>query len=153
MSEATEVTFPIDDGARAAARRALGLGLCPECFGRSFGRLGHGLSNPDRAARLADALGTPFPPITAPCTVCGGAFDRWDVWVARARRSAEGVEWRRFSCGSRWDPEALAREEGIWTEIGSSWGESARGAFNRELGARHSSFMALSSFVPLGYGP
>jgi tRNA pseudouridine synthase 10 len=28
----------------------------------------------------------------------------------------------------------LAREEFLWTEVGTSWGESARGAFNRELG-------------------
>jgi tRNA pseudouridine synthase 10 len=136
MAEIGEVTFPIDDAALAAARRALGHGLCPECFGRLFGRLGHGLSNPERARRLSEALGAPLPPLTAPCALCGGAFDRWDVWIGRARTAAEGVEWSRFSCGSRWDPETLAREEGIWTEIGTSWGESARGAFNRELGKR-----------------
>jgi tRNA pseudouridine synthase 10 len=136
MPEATVVTFPIDDATAAAGRRALPLGLCPECFGRLFGRLGHGLSNPERARRLTEALGAPLPPISVPCALCGGAFDRWETWVSRARTAAEGVEWRRFSCGSRWDPETLAREESIWTEIGTSWGESARGAFNRELGKR-----------------
>ncbi len=136
MPDPVEVTFPADDAALAAARRALGMGLCPECLGRLFGRLGHGLTNPERARRMEKLLGAPLPAITAPCALCAGAFDRWDTWIARAREAAEGVEWRRFSCGSRWDPELLAREESIWTEIGSSWGESARGAFNRELGKR-----------------
>jgi tRNA pseudouridine synthase 10 len=136
MNAAAEVTFPIDDTVRVAARRAWTMGLCPECLGRLFGRLGHGLSNPERAERLAEALGVQLPVMSAPCELCRGAFDRWEVWIARARAAADGVEWRRFSCGSRWDPETLAREEAIWTEIGTSWGESARGAFNRELGKR-----------------
>ena len=136
MDAPVEVTFPIDDAVLGAARRALPMGLCPECFGRLFGRLGHGLSNPERAGRLATALGTPLPAPSAPCSLCGGAFDRWETWVPRALAAAQGVEWHRFSCGSRWDPELLAREEAIWTGIATSWGESARGAFNRELGKR-----------------
>ncbi len=136
MPDLPEVTFPIDDVVLTAARRALSKGLCPECFGRLFGRLGHGLSNPERARRLAEAIGSPLPPLGLPCALCQGAFDRWETWLARARTVSEGSEWHRFSCGSRWDPELLAREESIWTEIGSAWGESARGAFNRELGKR-----------------
>ena len=136
MAGASEVTFPTDAPALAVARRGWPLGLCPECLGRTFGRLGHGLTNPERAQRLADALELPLPATVGPCALCGGAFDRWDVWLARSRAALDGVEWRRFSCGSRWDPELLAHEEAIWTQIGTSWGESARGAFNRELGKR-----------------
>ncbi|MCI4340497.1 MAG: tRNA pseudouridine(54/55) synthase Pus10 [Thermoplasmata archaeon] len=136
MPDPVEVTFPLDEAVLAAARRALPMGLCPECFGRLFGRLGHGMTNGERAARIADAIGTPLPLLAAPCRLCEGAFDRWETWLARAAAAVEGVEWRRFSCGSRWDPELLAREESIWTEIGSAFGESARGAFNRELGKR-----------------
>ena len=130
------VTLPIDESVRTAARRAVALGLCPECFGRLFGRLGHGLSNPERAARLAEALGMPLPVPEGGCRLCRGAFDRWETWVTRVRTAAEGREWHRFSCGSRWDPEILAREESLWVEVGSAFGESARGAFNRELGKR-----------------
>ncbi len=130
------VTFPLDDSVRAAARRGLALGLCPECFGRLFGRLGHGLSNPERAARLAADLGVALPVPEGACHLCGGAFDRWETWIQRVRTAAEGREWHRFSCGSRWDPEILAREESIWVDVGSAFGESARGAFNRELGKR-----------------
>jgi tRNA pseudouridine synthase 10 len=130
-----EPTFPVDEVVRRAAEGAWGLGLCPECLGRVFGRLGHGLSNPQRAERLAQALGRPVPPLPeAGCTLCRGAFDRWETWVPRAQRAAEGLEWHRFSCGSRWDPELLAREESIWTQVGTAHGESARGAFNREWG-------------------
>jgi len=68
--------------------------------------------------------------------VCGGLFSRLSTWVDRAVRAAEGFEWHRFTCGSRWDPERLAREEALWIEFGSEWGESARSAFNRELGKK-----------------
>ena len=129
-------TFELDERGREAARRARGRSLCPECLGRVLGRAGHGLSNPERAARSAVALGLPPEPVPASCGLCGGAFDRLDLWSDRAIRAAEGTEWHRFTCGSRWDPETLAREEALWAEVGTEWGESARSAFNRELGKR-----------------
>ncbi|MCI4367954.1 MAG: tRNA pseudouridine(54/55) synthase Pus10 [Thermoplasmata archaeon] len=134
--EAGTSTFPIDDKVRAAARAARPLGLCPECYGRIFGRLGHGLSNPERAERLSAELGEPLPATPDPCALCHGAFDRWETWVERSLSATAGFEWHRFSCGSRWEPETLAREEANWVMVGSEWGESARGAFNRELGKR-----------------
>jgi tRNA pseudouridine synthase 10 len=77
------------------------------------------------------------PPGESPdCPICGGLFGRLSVWVDRAVRAAEGYEWHRFTCGSRWDPERLAREEALWIEVGTEWGESARSAFNRELGKK-----------------
>ncbi len=114
------------------AQRAIGRPLCAECFGRLFGRWGHGWTNPERFARIAARR----PEIRASddCELCRGAFDRIPVWVDRALRAGEGIEWHRFSCGSRWDPELLAREEALWTEIGTAWGESIRSAFNREWG-------------------
>ena len=118
----------------ATARRALSRPLCPECFGRLFGRLGHGLTNRERAERILRELGEAPRPRDVPCLLCRGTFDRLELWVDRAVRASEGVEWHRFTCGSRWDPELLALEESLWAELGSEWGESARGAFNRELG-------------------
>jgi tRNA pseudouridine synthase 10 len=129
-------TFEVPETALAAARRARERSLCPECFGRLFGRLGHGLSNPERARRLGELLGGASPEAPSPCSVCGGLFDRLDVWVERATRAADGLEWHRFTCGSRWEPEVLAGEEALWTDVGTEWGESARLAFNRELGKR-----------------
>lgn len=130
------VVFEIPDAARATAQRAVDRGLCPECFGRLFGRLGHGLTNPERARRIRDALGHAPLADTPDCLVCGGLFARLSTWVERATRAAEGFEWHRFTCGSRWDPERLAREEALWIEVGTEWGESARSAFNRELGKK-----------------
>jgi tRNA pseudouridine synthase 10 len=130
-------TFELGEAQLVVARRAAGTGLCPECFGRLLGRWGHGLDNPERARRLAAELG--LAPPAAPedgCPVCGGIFARLDVWAERAVRAAAGVEWHRFTCGSRWDPERLAAEEARWSETGTAWGESARAAFNRELGKR-----------------
>lgn len=129
-------TFDLTPETLAAAQRASDKGLCPECFGRLFGRLGHGLSNPERAARLWESLGSAPPPRSGACSLCGDQFDRWETWIGRCRKAAEGFEWHRFTCGSRWEPEILAREESIWHEVGTAWGESARGAFNRELGKR-----------------
>jgi tRNA pseudouridine synthase 10 len=130
------VLFEIPEAARVAAGRAVERGLCDECFGRLFGRLGHGLSNPERARRLTDALGHPPLGENADCAICGGLFSRLSTWVDRSVRAAQGFEWHRFTCGSRWDPERLAREEALWIEVGTEWGESARSAFNRELGKK-----------------
>ena len=130
------VPFDLEPRAQEVARRASSRGLCPECFGRMLGRAGHGLTNPERAARCARALGLRPAEPNGPCSLCLGAFDRLDLWADRAIRSAEGIEWHRFTCGSRWDPEILAREEALWIEVGTEWGESARSAFNRELGKR-----------------
>lgn len=130
------VLFDIPDAARSTAERALGRGLCDECYGRLFGRLGHGLTNPERARRLTDALGAAPLAENPACTVCGGLFARLSTWVERCVRAAEGFEWHRFTCGSRWDPERLAREEALWIEVSTEWGESARSAFNRELGKK-----------------
>jgi tRNA pseudouridine synthase 10 len=129
-------TFDPPEAALEAARRAEGRGLCPECYGRLFGRLGHGLTNPERSERLRAAIGTPPARTPGPCPVCGDLFDRLDVWVDRCLRAADGFEWHRFTCGSRWDPERLAAEETLWHEVGTEWGESARAAMNRELGKR-----------------
>ncbi len=128
--------FDLSESALTSARRAADRGLCPECFGRVFGRLGHGLTNPERAQRLTDALRLPPIVDSVDCPVCGGLFARLPTWVDRTVRAAHGFEWHRFTCGSRWDPERLAREEALWIEVGTEWGESARSAFNRELGKK-----------------
>ncbi|HEV2317615.1 MAG TPA: tRNA pseudouridine(54/55) synthase Pus10 [Thermoplasmata archaeon] len=133
---AADAGFEITEELRAIAGRSRDRQLCRECFGRVVGRYGHGLTNPERAERLANALGGTEFAEGAGCRLCEGAFDRWETWIRRAVDAARGFEWHRFTCGSRWDPELLAREESLWNEVGSAWGESARTAFNRELGKR-----------------
>ena len=123
----------LDATVEGAARRAAGRGLCPECFGRLFGRLGHGLTNPERAAQIRAAFALPEE-AREPCPVCGGVFGRLPVWVERVVAAGAEHEWKRFACGSRWEPETLAREESLWAEVGTPHGESVRAAFNRELG-------------------
>ena len=82
-------TFDVPPPALDAARRTLDRGLCAECRGRLFGRLGHGLTNPERAERLARALGVTAPGPSGPCSLCGDLFGRLDVWVDRAGRSVD----------------------------------------------------------------
>ena len=130
------VLFDVSPELLKVADRAFDRGLCDECFGRLVGRYGHGLTNPRRAKLLAVALGRPLPKLVKSCALCAGAFDRWEVWLSRVAAATEGWEYHRFTCGSRWDPELLAREESLWGEVGTTWGESARSAFNRELGKR-----------------
>lgn len=146
---AEPASFPLEPPQLEVARRALSRGLCPECFGRLLGRWGHGLSNPQRTDRLLGELRTTLPAAEGGCAVCGGLFDRLDLWVERARRAADGYEWHRFTCGSRWEPERLATEEAVWAEVGTAWGESARPAFNRELGKR----LELATGARGGTGP
>ncbi|MGI0054385.1 MAG: tRNA pseudouridine(54/55) synthase Pus10 [Thermoplasmata archaeon] len=131
---APSLPFEISVEVREVARRAASEGLCPECFGRLFGRLGRGLTNPERAHRLEAEL--PELVLSAPtdCRMCRGAFERIPLWVERIVRSAEGIEFTRFTCGSRWEPEDLAREEELGRRVGTEWAENVRGAFNRELG-------------------
>jgi tRNA pseudouridine synthase 10 len=133
---ATEPTFEITDGIREVGRRAATRSLCAECYGRLFGRWGHGLSNTERAARVRAALEPGSSVDGLPCSICRGTFDRLELWADRSLEASKDHEWHRFSCGSRWDPEILATEEALWTDVGATWGESARGAFNRELGKR-----------------
>ncbi|MCI4319707.1 MAG: tRNA pseudouridine(54/55) synthase Pus10 [Thermoplasmata archaeon] len=130
------VDFVVSPELVTIADHARDLGLCPECFGRLVGRYGHGLTNPERAERIASGTELPaFAPI-ASCALCRGGFDRWETWVERIERTARGIEWATFSCGCRWDPEILAHEELIWSKVGTPFGESARSAFNRELGKK-----------------
>jgi tRNA pseudouridine synthase 10 len=132
----TPPSATVPESLLAAARRAAGRGLCAECYGRLFGRWDHGLSNPERTERLERLAGVGGPAASGECPLCGGLFARLDLWAERANRAADGLEWHRFTCGSRWEPELLAREEALWTEVGTEWGESLRAAFNRELGKR-----------------
>ncbi len=129
-------TFDPPELSAALAERALALRLCAECTGRLFGRLGHGWTNPERAEAVARRAGAPGHAWPADCALCHGLFARYGTWVDRALRVAQGYEWHRFTCGSRWDPELLAREEALWAELPTSAAESARSAFNREWGKR-----------------
>ncbi|MCI4345191.1 MAG: tRNA pseudouridine(54/55) synthase Pus10 [Thermoplasmata archaeon] len=136
VEEVAAPSFELAPELLAAAGRLKGTPLCAECLGRVFGRAGHGLTNPERAARLIGAVEGLAPVAGADCFLCAGGFDRWPTWSRRAREAASPYEWHRFTCGSRWDPELLAREEALWGLASSAWGESARAAFNREWGKR-----------------
>lgn len=128
------VPFEPTPAALEAARRASSETLCPECFGRLFGRMGRGLTNPQRAELLRSSRGEAELSRGADCSICHGAFEAIPNWVERVARASEGIEFARFTCGSRWPPEDLAREEELWRRAGTEWGESVRSAFNRELG-------------------
>lgn len=120
------------------ARKLLGSEevLCAECMGRVFGKIWHGLGNPERFVRISSAVGMDARALDdkARCIICHGAFANIPHWVDRAVAASEGYEWHTFLCGSRWEPSHLAMEESIWVRFGSSWGESVRTAFNREYG-------------------
>ncbi|MCW6167100.1 MAG: tRNA pseudouridine(54/55) synthase Pus10 [Thermoplasmatales archaeon] len=136
MGDAPLVPFDLTAEALAIAERARGETLCAECFGRLFGRLGRGLTNPQRAERLRERVPALSFRAGSECSLCHGAFDRIPVWVERVVRAGEGIEYHRFTCGSRWEPEDLAREEEFARTIGTPWAESIRAAFNRELGKK-----------------
>ncbi len=136
MGEASVVPFDISAEMLAIAERASSQALCAECFGRLFGRQGRGLTNPERAQRLRERLPSLSFCSGVQCSLCRGAFERIPVWVERVVRAGQGIEFHRFTCGSRWEPEDLAREEELARAVGSPSAESIRSAFNRELGKR-----------------
>ncbi len=136
MGDISSVPFDPSAEVLAIAQRAQDEALCAECFGRLFGRLGHGLTNPQRAERIGEKLPGLVLRTGSECSLCRGAFDRVGIWVERVVRAGAGIEYRRFTCGSRWEPEDLAREEELGRRVGTPWAESIRSAFNRELGKK-----------------
>ena len=128
------VPFDLSEAGWESARRAQAEPLCPECLGRLFGRVGRGLTNPERARAIEARLGPSSPVAGSACPVCHGLFEAIPRWAERVIRAGEGLEFTRFTCGSRWDPEDLAREEELWRRVGTEWAETVRSAFNRELG-------------------
>lgn len=110
--------------------------LCDHCLGRLVGKIGHGYTNDLRGRILRDAKVVPELLKGERCWLCEDLFDRTDEMATAVLSSLEGIEWNRFSMGSRYDPAIIEREEIIWSECGAQYAEPIKSEVNREVGKR-----------------
>lgn len=134
--------------------------LCPHCLGRLFGKLGHGMTNPERTRAMTALLGTiavseemasftdtlsktisVLPDrdewsITAGdnCFICEGLFQEIDNLATLVRKALDPYEFDNFQIGVRVDPEITQKEEAIWGEINATFQEPIKAELNREIG-------------------
>jgi tRNA pseudouridine synthase 10 len=108
---------------------------CDHCLGRSFGKVGTGLTNDQRGRAVREALGRPAV-AARDCSVCEGLFAELDALAALVVRAWESIEFRTFLIGSRVDPDIVAREQALWTLGEPAWGEPVTMELNREVGKR-----------------
>ncbi len=106
--------------------------LCDACLGRLFGKVGHGHTNEERgrAVRtIAEVAG-------GTCWVCEGLTSEYDHLGQLVARHLEPWGFDTFRVGSRIDPEIVAREESLWTELALAAPEPIKAEVNREVGKR-----------------
>jgi len=125
------------DEVRAAARdldwAKLGpRSLCDACLGRLFGKLGHGYTNAERGRAVREVADL----VTGPCWICEGLTAEYEELAALVARKLEPWEFDSFLIGSKPDPEIVAREESLWTDLGVRSPEPLKAEINREVGKR-----------------
>jgi len=109
--------------------------ICDECLGRTFGRLGYGLTNRARGKALRTVLsmlGTEGKAGT--CWVCGGLFETVDDWAKRAASAAAGYEFSTYLFGVKLTPRLVEMERFFQDRFPSDSYESLRHSFNRAVG-------------------
>ena len=106
--------------------------LCDACLGRLFGKLGHGHTNEERGAAVRDVARAG----TGPCWLCEGLSSRYDALARLVAKKLGLWDYGTFVIGSKVDPEAQAREEALWSELGLTGPEPMKSEINREVGKR-----------------
>ncbi|MCL4325461.1 MAG: tRNA pseudouridine(54/55) synthase Pus10 [Candidatus Thermoplasmatota archaeon] len=102
--------------------------LCIRCRGRALGKVGKGYTNIERGLAIG---GKDY---DKECEICSGIFLNFEKYYNISITKLDGIEFSKFSVGSRFDSEIYAKEEQIWNESGTKWGESIKSEFNREFG-------------------
>lgn len=137
----TEFRNLLTDAILLSATKVLEKQLCCHCLGRMFGRLGHGLSNPERSALIREKLaskkqasGSKPPSSDSDCWVCEGLLDEIPQFASLAVDKLAGLDFSTFLIGSRVDGEICAREETLWADAGLDIAEMVKSEVNREVG-------------------
>src|SRR2546426_1760986 len=107
--------------------------LCDACLGRLVGKAGHGLTNTERGRTLRQRFQVEA---GGPCYLCGDLLVEIDKFADLAAAKLEGWDFHTFLVGSKVDPEVLAREELLWTQLGAPNAEGIKSELNREIGKR-----------------
>ncbi len=107
--------------------------LCDPCLGRLFAKVGRGFENRQRGAAVRESLA--LPP-EGDCDLCGGISAKFDYFADLAADAFSGWEHSTFLIGTKFDQEIVAKEEGLWADIGAASAEAIKAEFNREIGKR-----------------
>lgn len=125
--------------AETAARK----GLCLNCLGRLFAKLGHGMSNKERGLYLRNALLNQISdekvkdeimPEAPECWVCKNLFDEIEKFSDLVVSELQTYGYDSFLIGSKIDADIVDREERLWGELGNQHYEPIKAEVNREVG-------------------
>jgi tRNA pseudouridine synthase 10 len=125
--------------AETAARK----GLCLNCLGRQFAKLGHGMSNKERGFYLRNALLNQITDgkikneilhETPECWVCKNLFDEIEKFSDLVVNELQSYDYNSFLIGSKIDADIMNREEMFWGELGNQHYEPIKAEINREVG-------------------
>lgn len=108
-----------------------GRSLCDHCLGRLFGKIGHGYGNEDRGEIVREMLGFEA---TKECWLCDGIFNELNKFKELAMEELSNYDFESFLVGTRVDPVAAEREEGLWVCLQSDFSEPIKSELNREIG-------------------
>ena len=125
------------------AESAAKFGLCHNCLGRQFAKLGHGMSNKERGFYLRNTLINQLKDEKAKiaimhqppeCYICKNLFDEIEKFSDIVIKELEQYNYDTFLIGSKIDAEIVDREERLWGELENSHYEPIKAEVNREVG-------------------
>jgi tRNA pseudouridine synthase 10 len=109
--------------------------ICKRCLGRTFAKVGHGLSNPERGEKIAftlNALGFSLSiPEEQNCSICKGLFLKLRGLCAPIEAELSDYEFSSFLVGSE-NSQPSQLEKDLESRFGQ--GEGLKKEFNREFG-------------------
>ncbi|MGC8515199.1 MAG: tRNA pseudouridine(54/55) synthase Pus10 [Thermoplasmata archaeon] len=109
--------------------------ICKRCMGRTFAKVGHGLSNPERGEKIAfvlNALGlSPSTSEEEKCIICKGLFLNLRNLCAPIEAELTNYEFSSFLVGSE-NSQPSELEKDLESRFGH--GEGLKKEFNREFG-------------------
>ena len=124
--------------------------LCYSCFGRLFGKLGHGLTNRERGKALINTLviigGARLEDINEKeenCEICGGLFDSLDEFAEKGKRKLAGYDYDSFLVGNKMVESILKSQKSLENHYELDNSEEPGKEFNREVGKK--TFRLLSA--------
>jgi len=118
------------------ARELALTGLCDQCLGRMFGKMGTGMTNDIRGKMIREALeeqGTNAPADDF-CPLCENVFDMLDRFAEAAAEKINDVDSDNFLIGTRVEPEIVQREKELKEKYNLENSEAIKAELNREIG-------------------
>ena len=113
------------------AKNLVAFKLCDNCFGRQFGKIGHGMTNEERGRQLREHLNIPKYE-SETCELCKSLISEIEKFSRIIIQSLQDYEYETFLVGSRIS-EDIAEKEKKLGEL-TNFGEPLKHELNREIG-------------------